>query len=354
MAEPALLVIIGGMLISRINNYVFDSITSRLKEQFIPSISETENRLNALMEGLDEINAKLELNSARHLKAGLTFMRLAYFDEAIKRFIDADAIDSRSALAKFWLGLLLFHNGKHSDGLKFIESALDLNPYILHLAIDLSATDEDLIHKDPANDCDLNDHPIWQRDINDAISSVSLSGRNLIVESRYSRNVSAYDISTGKELWSRSCNHPMRLFFATPTFVVLFDSETHGSFDFLSQRNGKYHSRMQASYFTTIFCPDISRLVALPTFQKSNATLPSHEDSFSEMRSDTKRYKDKTLLIAPLSTLETKIQVENNWKLKKQYDTYTSFDGLYSCDTSDVSSERTSVIQCFGDERPQG
>lgn len=348
MIESTLAIAIGQMLLSRIENAVFDSVVSHLRDHILPQLVETETQLDAMMGQLSEINAKIEMDLVRHLKAGLTFIRLGYWDEAIKRFIDADAIDNRSAIAKFWLGLLLFHSGKQAEGLQFFESSLDLNPYIAPLlAINQDVMDESLISCHRAHDRNIKKHLLWRREIEDAVGSISLCRRNLIVEAASSWKVTAYDISTGQKLWSIPYNLPMRLLFATPTFVVFYNSKHHDRFEFYSQHNGQFHSRMQPAYFKTVFCSDITRLQALPMFKRSNANLPLHNESFSEIQGETKHYKDATLLTDPWSTLEPQIKVENDWLLKKQYGTYISFDGLYCTDTLDESWEGTGIIQCF-------
>ncbi|TKY92010.1 MAG: hypothetical protein C5S46_02890 [Candidatus Methanomarinus sp.] len=115
-----------------------------------------------------------------------------------------------------------------------------------------------------------------------SFEAISVSGGHPVISwisgprcdiSRKYRLVSVLDLSTGDFLWSYDLNSHQELYLATPKFVILKCSKPTKHFKFLDILTGKVHSTMKNEYFKTVFCPNLSQLKQLESFQKSNCRM---------------------------------------------------------------------------------
>ncbi len=132
---------LGEVISGIILNKLVDQIENRAINEIFPEIHLIDGYLAQFMEGLDTVESNLERLLAISLKSAFTFIRLNEFEKALDKLVEADASDDRSALAKFWLSIILFRKGtlscdekKKKEAIMILEEALDLNPFIIYVA----------------------------------------------------------------------------------------------------------------------------------------------------------------------------------------------------------------------------
>jgi len=305
---------LGEVILATILNKLVDQIENRVINEIAPEIQSIEGYLVQFMEGIDNIESNLERLLAISLKSAFTFIRLNEFEKALDKLVEADASDDRSALAKFWLSIILFRNGilscdekKKKEAIMILEEALELNPFIIYVAGAPSILNQNLLQSSSDR---VQTFISWKTSINSAMDikkrpnrddkflnkifgndrhfcwasfeAVSVSGGHPVISwisgptcssSRKYRLVSVLDLSTGDFLWSYDLNSHQELCLATPRFVILKCSKPTQHFKFLDILTGRVNSTMKNEYFKTVFCPNLSQLKQLEFFQKSNCRM---------------------------------------------------------------------------------
>jgi hypothetical protein len=290
--DPAAL--IANIIISRTFGTIIETVKSGLKEVLEPEFRSLERRIN-------DLHASVQLQQAMWLKSGLTFLKLGEVVKARDEFIRAEASDKRSAVARFYLSLLLAYEGKLELAREKLHDAILINPFVSLL--ELRKWD-----RLPANYKSKSKLPSkkWARHLNSeqsikaipesqhwvykflldigdkgAITKCSCSGGGPVISWRlnsqfdfdddHKRVISALDFSTGKILWS-SVVADKELHLVTPTYVIL-KTNSENSYDLLSIKNGKSEGAMSADYYETVFCPDPGELQKLEEFKRSNRSM---------------------------------------------------------------------------------
>jgi hypothetical protein len=259
-------------------------IVSKLEEGLSTRI---KSEVDLIEERLVRIEEKIEKNMAMHLRAGLSFMRMGNWREAKNEFVRAEAVDSHSAMAKFWLGLILYRGSSKKLAAEKLRDSLHMNPYIIPSSI---MTLEQLQKKFSLKP---NSRATWTIDLTSSscpdnlqyktINAVSLSGGNPVLDAGLGV-IAAVDISNGKYLWSKDTyvDRGMwkdgiwkELYFATPYYVVLKSHETPTTYELLDMQTGRSKTTMGQEYFEAIFCPNNSQLTQLDAFKRANCKVES-------------------------------------------------------------------------------
>src|SRR5258708_25598305 len=233
-----------------ISSRLADSALDRLK----PHLSRLETRIASLESTLKDHD---EQTRVLHLKAGFAQLMLGNLIEARNELIRAEASDPCGALARFWLSLVLYREGRRQPAADRLAEALQLNPFIGELALGESL--EWAVFQSGAPSASA---PVWQVDFNTmraalalrkrwltlfrmglipsrsqaAIANISVSGINPVIEAMLGgdlRNkpegvICVLDASSGTPV-SYDLLDGQRLAFAPPRFVILQSPQPEGT-----------------------------------------------------------------------------------------------------------------------------
>jgi len=291
---------------------IIDAVISKTLEASLDKvISQFASQDRAIAERMASMDEKLERLLAAHLKAASTFLRLGRFEQARDELVMAEANDPLSAVAKFWLGLVLVRAGMHDLGTEKCTEAFSMNPFVAgpnflanQPVAELSEETTKLIQPWAH---DLTDDTLFEqfqrqhtkirrrssyKKANTAVRQVSCNGLYALVlwniDTEYAAAypseietqssswhgqsfVSGFHIPRGTCLWHRHA-HDLDLSYATPEFAILRLRE-NGRRRLLDVTSGVEKGEMSESYFRTVFSPYEGVLDELSSFSKANIRM---------------------------------------------------------------------------------
>jgi tetratricopeptide (TPR) repeat protein len=296
-----------------------EHITKSLGEQVGTQIA-------ALNERMARIENMLEMELARHVKTGLTFVELGEFSKARDAFVKAEAIDPNAATAKLWLAKLLVVEGYGKPAFRRYVEALLLNPFLEHVP--------------PSND--LNDvmRATWGRELDHwvatkfgnrvrawltysvpdetVVSKMSCGGLNPVVQwSLGGKTVlSAFRLSDGECLWNRRCREEQTLCFATPRRVITRLLGPPEEYELLDPESGKTLRRMGSEYFHVVFGPAEAELQTLQPFTASNQAMRVPEMAEVQAVGSYEGVDDTKLCTDPFGGQLFQVSLTNRWTIR--------------------------------------
>jgi hypothetical protein len=126
--------VVGNAILGSVASKLVDKTAHEFRRAVQSELQTVEARLGLILESIRDVENKVERLLAIPLKAALTHIRCGAYEKALDKLVEAEAADNRSALAKFWLGVMLSINGKKDLALEKVCESLYLNPFIMHLA----------------------------------------------------------------------------------------------------------------------------------------------------------------------------------------------------------------------------
>jgi tetratricopeptide (TPR) repeat protein len=295
-----------------------EHITKSLGEQVGTQIA-------ALNERMARIENMLEMELARHVKTGLTFVELGEFSKARDEFVKAEAIDPNAATAKLWLAKLLVAEGYGRPAFRRYVEALQLNPFVENVP--------------PSDDLNGIGRATWGRELDHwiatkfgnrlrawltysvpdetVVSKMSCSGLNPVVlwSLGGKRILSAFRLSDGECLWSRRCRE-QTLCFATPRRVITRFLGPREEYELLDPESGKTLRRMGSEYFHVIFGPAEAELQTSQPFTASNQTMRVPEMAEVQAVGSYKGFDDTKLCTDPFGGRLFQLSLTNRWTIR--------------------------------------
>jgi len=119
-------------MINTLIKSVADKLLDALVEQTCDILRGTRDDIAAIRSQLDIIQRNQEMQLASSLKAGLSYLQLGQRQRAIDSFVKAEADDSRNAVVKVILALLIAQDRKTDFAVDRMCEALQMNPFIVY------------------------------------------------------------------------------------------------------------------------------------------------------------------------------------------------------------------------------
>lgn len=331
-------------MINTLIKSVADKLLDALVEQTCDILRGTRDDIAAIRSQLDIIQSNQEMQLASSLKAGLSYLQLGQRQRAIDSFVKAEADDSRNAVVKVILALLIAQDRKTDFAVDRMCEALQMNPFIVYAMFPDNAPHVDGLDM-PGSGTEE-----WSLDLSDkqylatletkkklmekfirslvggcsTILAASASGSQVVINFRVHRphilwergifwswklrgfkpRFNAGDEFVAAMAWgSGTVNwvHQIvdgRLLFATPYWTIIQMDE--GSFRLLRSTDGMPASTMGANYFATVLCPNIVALVRLHLFKASNPTFLGEAEIFKMYSAEYRRWYSERSLVEKL------------------------------------------------------
>ena len=289
-----------------------DRVVGALAKELEPEIRSMERRLTG-------IDAKLDRLLAVPLKAGFFSLRAGDLLGAQRQLAEAEAADEYGAVAKFWLSLVLFQQGKSDLAIEKMRDALLINPFVaptssvgqklfsviagLKTVSTSSAewiqqlNEKKFLRSVPKNML----RTLWPPDSGPrnkaAVCAASCSGDQAVIMwkrgsdllSDFDIILSAFHLPSGRCVWSRRLKKNSQLRFASSRYVVLEFTAPPGGYELLSLRTGQPVTKLTTPYFQIAFCPENSQLRSLHSFNRSNCYMIEAKESWERCCTQPKR-----------------------------------------------------------------